>query len=181
MLAAAAGAFGVADQCDQELDVAKKAWNKVLDADQMAREASTSANSASTDEATEAAKQMTQSALDQFADARSELEGVGYRHERVDLTAQISYLDKRIESLEYAIATADALMAGDRQAATENNDAYNAADEEAARLAQSLPLLIDEQVRSAFMTEIEPYAKRYNDARAEVSEADADIRAYLTS
>ncbi|MBO4351920.1 MAG: hypothetical protein J5818_00315 [Eggerthellaceae bacterium] len=181
MLAAAAGAFGVAEQYDQELGVAKRAWSKVLDADQKACEASASANSASTDEATEAAKQMTQDALDQFADARSELEGVGYRYEGVDFSAQITYLDKRIESLEYAIATADALVAGDRQAATENNDAYNAADEEAVRLAQSLPLLIDEQVKSAFMLEIEPYSKRYNDARADVWVGDADIRAYLAS
>ena len=73
------------------------------------------------------------------------------------------------------------LVAGDREQATANNNAYNEADEEAARLAQDLPLLIDDQVRSAFEKEIAPHAKSYNEARDYVSEADADIRAYLSS
>ena len=181
MLAAAKSAFESADQFDQELDISKKAWNKVLNADRAAREATASANNASTDESTESAKQMTQEARNQFAEARADLEGVMYRHESVDFSAQLEYLDKRIEALDYAIATADALVAGDRQLATANNDAYNEADEEAAQLAQELPLLIDDQVRSAFEKEIAPHAKSYNEARDYVSDADADIRAYLSS
>ena len=181
MLAAAKSAFEGADQFDQELDISKKAWNKVLNADRAAREATASANNASTDESTESAKQMTQEARNQFAEARADLEGLMYRHESVDFSAQLEYLDKRIEALDYAIATADALVAGDRQLATANNDAYNEADEEAAQLAQELPLLIDDQVRSAFEKEIAPHAKSYNEARDYVSEADADIRAYLSS
>lgn len=181
MLVAAKSVFEVADQFDQELDVSKKAWNKVLNADRTAREATASANNASTDESTESAKQMTQEARDQFAEARTDLEGVTYRHESVDFSAQIEYLNKRIEALGYAIATADALIAGDREQATANNNAYNEVDEEAAQLAQELPLLIDDQVRSAFEKEIAPHAKKYNEARDGVAEADADIRAYLSS
>ena len=181
MLVAAKSVFEVADQFDQELDVSKKAWNKVLNADRTAREATASANNASTDESTESAKQMTQEARDQFAEARTDLEGVTYRHESVDFSAQIEYLNKRIEALGYAIATADALIAGDREQATANNNAYNEADEEAVQLAQELPLLIDDQVRSAFEKEIAPHAKKYNEARDGVAEADADIRAYLSS
>ena len=181
MLVAAKSVFEVADQFDQELDVSKKAWNKVLNADRTAREATASANNASTDESTESAKQMTQEARDQFAEARTDLEGVTYRHESVDFSAQIEYLNKRVEALGYAIATADALIAGDREQATANNNAYNEADEEAVQLAQELPLLIDDQVRSAFEKEIAPHAKKYNEARDGVAEADADIRAYLSS
>ena len=181
MLAAAKSALEVADKFDQELDTSKKAWNKVLNADSTAREATASANNASTDESTESAKQMTQEARDQFVEARVDLEGVAYRHESVDFSAQLEYLDKRIEALDHAIATADALIAGDREQATASNDAYNKADEEAAQLAQELPLLLDDQVRSAFNEEIAPHAKKYNEARDSVSEADADIRAYLSS
>ena len=181
MLASAKSALDVADQFDYELDVSKKAWNQVLNADRAAREAAASANNASTDESTESAKQMTQEALYQFTEARDALEGVMYRHEAVDFSAQVEYLNKRIEALGYAVETADALVASDREWATASNDAYNEADEEAAQLAQDLPLLIDDQVRSAFQTEIDPHVKKYNVARDDVSDADADIRAYLSS
>ena len=180
MLAAARKTFDEAEKFDQELETARKAWNEVLAADQMAREATASANNAKTDESTEAAKQMTQNALDKFATARDTLEGVSLRHEKIDFKAQIEYLNKRIEALQYAVATGDALIAGDREAATANNDAYNEADAEAAAMAQDLPLLLDELVRTAFKDEIASSVKDYGDARASVSEADADVRAYLS-
>lgn len=180
MLSSARSAIQIADAQAQELAVAASTWNKVLDADQLAREASASANNASTDETTEAAKEKTREALNGFEAAKSELENITYRHEKIDLSAQINYLDKRIEALNYAIATSDALVAGDRESAVSNNDAYNSADQEAARMALDLPLMLDEQITVVFEQEIEPHVKSYNDARDAVLEADADVRAYLT-
>lgn len=181
MLSAAKETLSIASQYDKELAAARDAWGDVLSADQMAREATASANSASTDETTEAAKQATQAALDKFVSAKEALEGVHLRHEGIDFSEQEKYLDKRIESLEYAIETSDALIAGDRNWAQSSNDAYNEADEEAALLAEDLPLLVDELVKSSFKKDIAPSLAKYNDARDEVAEFDADIRAYLSS
>ena len=179
MVSAARAALSVANQYYQEQEVATTAWNNVLNADQLAREATALANSATTDEATEAARQKTLEAYYLLADAKEALEGLGYRHEKVDFSAQLEYLDKRMQALDYAVATSDALIAGDRGSAIANNDAYNAADQEAARLAADLPLLVNDQVKVAFESEIAPAITRYEAFRSDVAEADADVRAYL--
>ena len=75
-----------------------------------------------------------------FSDVRATMEVLAQEDAEVDLSAQIAYLDKRIEALGYAVASNDALLARDTAVAVEQNDAYNAADKEAASLAAALPI-----------------------------------------
>ena len=172
-------AISIVETSNQQVATANEAWGEVVEADQTARDAADEANQAFTQEATIAAREKTQEALARFVDARDRLERIRSSEPEIDLTAQIEYLDKRIEAMEYAIATSDALLDGDRDAARENNDAYNAAEEEAAKMAANLPPSLGPLIESVYGARLEQVTSRYESARLAVSEADANIRDYL--
>lgn len=172
-------AISIVETSNQQVQAANEAWGEVVKADQTAREASDEANEALTQEATIAAREKTREALVGFEDARDRLERIRTAEPEIDLSAQIAYLDKRIEAMEYAIATSDSLLDGDRDAARENNDLYNAAEEEAARMAADLPPSLGQIVESVYGGRLEQVTNRYNTARLAVSEADSNIRDYL--
>ena len=152
----------------------------MLDADQMAREAVSEANKASTQEATSAVIDKTRSALEGIAQARAELADMSAVY-RIDFSAQDAYLAKKTEALEKSIETSEALLAGDRSAATNANDAYNQADSAAAaaELAEALPPSIGGLVHDQFERNMGELQKRYTEARDRTVEIDSVIRQYL--
>lgn len=178
MLIAASSSLKLVDTLENDSSEATKLWARVIEADQMAREATSAANKAASEEAIESAKQQTQQALAEFSEAKELLAGANSDLSRADFSKQQRYLGKRIESLEHAVATADALLAGDKDKASRENDAYNEADKDAASLAEELPLTLENQVRSLFTDELASLRADYFEARDRVSEADADIREY---
>ena len=179
MIAAAESAFTLSKHANQLADAATQAWNEVLQADQEAREATELANKAKTEEATTEARAKTQEARNLMVAARSGLDLVVKEQPDVDLSAEKAYIDKRIESLDAALKTADALLANDRDAAKKANDAYNSADAAAATLAAELPPSTSEQVKAAFRSDVDAFLDKYADARAAVTAADSSLRAYL--
>jgi hypothetical protein len=122
---------------------------------------------------------MTQSALDELRAAREALAGIAKKWSKLDLSKQLAYLDKRIEALEHGIATSDALLELDRDRATEENEAYNKADQEAVELANSLPMSISESIESDFKEQAEAFLTDYEKARDQAISSDAAIREYL--
>ena len=98
----------------------------------------------------------------------------------MDLSAQIAYLDKRIEALGYAVASNDALLARDTAAAVEQNDAYNAADKEAASLAAALPIDPGQPVLDALEERLADPIEAYEAARGQASTSDAFLRDYFS-
>lgn len=180
MLAAANGAFRVSAAAAEEADIANAAWNNVLGADQLAREAAQDANKATTEAATREALEKTRKARQQFADAREALQGVTGRC-NADFATQLAYLDKKAEALDSAIATGEALLAGNRDAANEANDAYNRADEEAAKLAETLPASVEGAIEKAYSEEAADHQRKYDDARSRAISSDSHIRRYLNT
>lgn len=179
MLDAAAGAFELSLQSSEIESKANKAWENVIAADQHAREATSSANHASTEEETKAARDMTESALEELQSSRDALADIAKKWVKLDFSKQLAYLDKRIEALKHGIATSDALLELDRDKAVVENDAYNTADQEAVELANSLPLSISETIESSFKEQAEAFLSDYEKAREQAISADAAIRGYL--
>lgn len=179
MIAAAESAFSLSKHANQLADEATEAWNKVLEGDTVAREATDIANAAKTEGTTISARDKTEQARELMSAARTELQIVEKEEPRVDLSFEKAYIDKRVAALDYAVETADALLANDRAAAQSANDAYNAADQEAARLGGALEDSPAEHVKSAYRSELDAILEDYTASRYAVTEADSALRSYL--
>lgn len=177
--------IGVAGRTMQVVDAANSAssevnaiWADVLAADQEARAATGAANQASTEKATKAARDATAKARKPMVSALEKLKGIDERRADLGLAQQISYLEKRCEALKHAVATSDALIEGKREVAASENEAYNAADAEAAAIAESLPISIEEVVEDSYEDDLAGLHEEYETARNQAIEADALIREY---
>ena len=179
MMSVAQQAAQLADQVDKSVASANTAWSEAIAADQAARAAAQLANEANTDENIQAAKDATDEALEDFETALYDFKYLENSLPGLDLTAQKAYAEKKIEALGYASATSQALIESNREAAMENNDAYNRADVEAAQIAETLPMSLEPMVRELYRAELERLGDSYDEARTRAIEADAVIRDYL--
>ena len=106
-----------------------------------------------TAENVEASKNKTKEALAAFDEAYQAFSDVQSTYASADFSQYFDYIGKRQESLGYAIASDDAILAKNKEEATAQNNAYNIADAEAAVLAKSLPedpaVIIDETFAEA--------------------------------
>ena len=178
MLVAASEAFNLSSESSAQVARANSVWNDVLKADQHVREAISDSNKATTQEATNEALEAIRSAIDEFSEALWELQDISGTY-GVDFADQEAYLTKKIEALQLAAATDEALLAGNRAAATTANDAYAEADAEAVRLAAELPPSIGDIVQEGFTKNMASIEERYQEARERTVVADSVIRDYL--
>ena len=172
-------ALEVAKQAAARVVSTNNAWNKVLKADEMARGAAEVANEANTEEATLEARRQTESARTLFVEAKEDLESIETERPRVSFSAEKTYIDKRTQSLEAAVKTANALLANNREGAVSANNAYNEADKEAAALAHNLPSSEGMQVVQVYEKQLETAIEAYNENRASAATADSSLRSYL--
>ena len=179
MVGLAMEAFGIADQAASAKMSAEAQWKLVVDADVAAREALSQANSAITTSELEKTTSVLEQSRDEFSVALLQLQALEATHDGLDLTAQEKYLEKRVETLGYAIATNKALASGDRQTAAEQNELYEAGDRESADLAKRLPQTIGASIDAAFTEDILNVQARYDKERERVAAADSRVRAYL--
>lgn len=156
-----------------------EAWQQTGEADSLAREAAQLAGENS-QEAITRSTELSNEASSLFSDVRTTMEALAQEDAEVDLNAQIAYLDKRIEALGYAVASNDALLAHDTAAAVEQNDAYNAADKEAASLAAALPIDPGQPVLDALEERLADPIEAYEAARGQASTSDAFLRDYFS-
>ena len=157
---------------------ATKGWQLVLAADGLAREAADIASSATSADM-QASTEKSQQAIESFSKAKTALQDAEQLFPQLDLSAYMSYIDKRLEAQGYAIESNDALINRDTQAATEHNDAYNNAEKQAGELAEKLPEDPDELVVDAFKSKTASSREMYENARSQAQSADAFIRDYL--
>ena len=179
MIESANQTVAVAENSAYAANEVNSIWNNVIDADQKARDASLEANSASSDADVKTARKTTQEAHDSMKESLARLEEIRSTAGDLDLNVHISYLSKRIEALEHALATSDALLEGDRDKAYYENDLYNAGDRESVELAQLIPKDVDETVNESFEKNVQPHKDDYEKARERAIEADSYIRQYL--
>lgn len=179
LLSAASDAFELAVQVNEEVSVLNDLWMTVLDADHQVRDAAQVANKATTVEETTAARDATAAAQSLFQSVLDRLATLQSPAGELDLEAQSNYLQKRIEALDYALATSDALIALDESAAQRANDAYNEAERDAADLAADLPTAPGDAVLTLYGDQIDEVRAAYKDAREAVSLADTRLRERL--
>ena len=151
------------------------AWQIVLEADTLAKDAS---KLTSSDEVEESEAKY-QESLARFQDAKSKMSEVQTKHPQVQLADVISYLDKRIESMGYAIDSNNALIDKDKEEAVAKNDAYNDAETQAANLALKLPAHPAELYQAAYSESNAATINSYKAARSQAGSSDTVIRAYL--
>ena len=178
MFNAATEAFRLSAEASDQVSRANSAWNDVLKADQLTREAISVANKATTQDAANQALSMLREARDGFDRALSDLQDIGGSY-GVDFADQNAYLQKRIEALDNAVAASEALLSANRDEAQRATDAYNEADAAAAHLAEALPPSIADIVEGQFAKDMADVQGQYNEARNLTVEADSVIRDYL--
>lgn len=156
----------------------RNAWNEVLRADSLARDAAKLVKN-TTAENVQASKDKTNEALAAFNTAYSALSEVQRAYGEADMSALFSYVEKRIESLGYAIASDDAFLAKNKEEASAQNEAYNVADAEAVALAKAIPEKPETLVYEAYEQVVSSMEGSYSTARLQAGTADAFIRDYL--
>jgi hypothetical protein len=171
--------FSQATEANDALSSLNTIWNDVLAADAVAREGVALLSSGSLDDSMQSAREKISQASGQFSDINSRLSQLEMSYENLDLSAQKSYLAKRIEALGYATATASALTDRNKEEASNQAALYNTADAEATKLAESLPDSLSEPVEKAFKRNVEENQRKYDNARYAASSADSIIRDYL--
>lgn len=155
-----------------------EAWSSLLSADELARQAAALVTE-TTAENVQASKEKTNESLAALDASRGALEAAAEAFPSIDLAAIEAYLDKRAEALACAIASDDAFLAKDKQEAAAQNDAYNAADAEAAALAADLPDDPSSLARDAYDAAGAELKQAYSTARSQAGTADAFIHDYL--
>ena len=178
MVKSAEEAFTRSNHANTQMDKAMTAWSKVLEADKAAREATLTANDAANESQVKAARELTEKAVTLLKEAKEGLQTVA-GETGANYKSEITYIDKRIEALEYALKTSDAILKNDRAAAMANNSSYNAADAEAAELAVELKTSPASKVMLAYENEMLSVVEDYGEARQAAATADSAIRAYL--
>ena len=167
LMSAATEAQSAAEQVDT-------AWKTVLEGDDLARQAAQLVTD-TTAENVEASKEKTNEALASFDAAHTAFLDIQVTYPLADFTRFVDYVAKRQESLGYAIASDDAILAKNKEEATAQNNAYNIADAEAAALAKALPEEPSSIVDEAFENATADVAKAYSTARLQARSADAFI------
>ncbi|NHM13930.1 hypothetical protein [Xiamenia xianingshaonis] len=156
----------------------EEGWQAVLDADIHLKKAAslvsdtTDENIRRANEETNAASASLQQAVSLFMEAQN-------AYPSYDVALFLDYLQKRIESCGYALASNQALLDRDKETAQAQNDAYNQADQEAVELAEGLPNNPVASVKDVFEASVADKMKDYETARSQTGNADAFIRDYL--
>ena len=171
--------FGIVDRASEARQAANTTWDWIVNTDIAARDAISKSNEATTAGALDEATSAIRVARDEFGAALQQLTGLENTAESLDLSDQKAFVEKRIEALDCALATNEALSAGDRQAAAEHNAEYDAADKESAELAEKLPQSIDDLIVNVFTDDVLKAQARYDTQREQVAKADSLVRKYL--
>ena len=152
-----------------------EAWNRVLAADEIVREASKLTSSSETEQS----KAKFEEALSTFQDARTKVSNVYRKYSQVDLNDVLTYIDMRIEAMGYAIASDKALIEKNKEEAVAQNDKYNEAEKNAAGSALSLPAHPEQLYRNAYSSNYSDTLKSYRASRSQAGTSDSVIREYL--
>ncbi|MEG1253682.1 MAG: hypothetical protein RSD25_02020, partial [Raoultibacter sp.] len=154
------------------------AWEDILAADATARQAA-AAVSLTTAANVALSKEKTTSALDQFTTAKTKLSTAAKAYASADMHLLNEYLNKRIEAMNYALVSDEAILVQDKKTADTNNEAYNKADAQATALAQQFPADPLQPIYAAYDTNTAASFASYNEARRAVGAADSFLRDYL--
>ena len=157
---------------------AQEGWDLLLQADTLAREAAQMVTE-TTDENVSASMEKTNQALALFQQADAAFSSAADAYPAADFSPYRAYLAKRIEAMGFAAAANEAFLAKDKEGVIAQNDAYNAADAEAASLAAELPNDPVGMVAAASSEAASEARNAYATACSQAAAADAFLRDYL--
>lgn len=178
MIEAGSAILAAARSAVASANTAQEAWDLLLRGDSLAREAAqlvTDTNESNVQLSIEKSNE----AASLFAEADNRFSDAEKEYAKADFSQYRSYLAKRIEALGYAVASNNAYLARSKEEAASQNDAYNAAEEEAAEMAEKFPDSPLPVVPDALARETEKARNDYGSARLQASSADAFLRDYL--
>ena len=161
-----------AEQAAKECDAA---WQVVLDADAKVREAAKLAGRNEVD----ASRERTLEAKETFSKSLDQLKVLQADYQTADVSPLIEYVEKRMDAMDLAVQSDEALTAKNKDEAIARNDAYNAAEEEAATMASALPSDPKQLVKDAYFATWAEVIRSYAGQRAAAGTSDAVIRDYL--
>ena len=161
-----------AEQAAKECDAT---WQLVLDADAQVREATKLAGRNEVD----ASKEHTLEAKETFSKSLDQLRTLQVGYPTADVSPLIEYVEKRMEAMDLAVQSDEALTAKNKDEAIARNDAYNAAEEEAATMAAALPSDPKQLVKDAYFATWAEVIRNHAGQRAAAGTSDAVIRDYL--
>lgn len=164
-------------QASEELE---EAWASVVEGDSLVRDAARLVSEFSMENII-SSREKTQAAIAVFQQAQDRLDALAGAYPQLDLRTQQTYLEKRLEAQQHALASDDAILAEDTATAAAENEAYNAAEAEAVSLAKDLPDDPSSPARDVYASEVENPAGGYEEARAQAAAADAFLREYFGS
>ncbi len=179
LLAAARSALELATDVQSQAAVADDAWEKVVAAAETSQEAAELANEAASEDELTQVDYKTQLAIADLSEADQALSELEGEIKGLDFSAQHEYIALRIAGLQSALATTQAILDGDREAASEANAEYNAKEREAAAAAAELPASLGDVVREHYVSQVEQAKEVYDEARAVVTVSDANLRQHL--
>ena len=162
----------------ESVDAIEACWELVLQADSLMKEAAALVTD-TTNENTRASQQKSEEARGLLQEALNKLEAAQDACATADFSALEAYIQKRIESIGYAIASDEAIYIQDKQTADSQNALYNQADAEAVELAAALPEDPAQPVIDVFESNTQASRENYLSARSRAGESDSFMRDYL--
>lgn len=169
---------------DEALNVAKEeqqltnAWNALLAADSLVRQAVTSLSPLDVSTVSPA-KEKAQQARTGFENALSLFTALSKTYLDLNLSVYSSYASLRIDALDHYIALCDAIDVEDTDLATTENDEYNSCDASAVALANGFVSDITTLATDSFFKEVDQFRETYTADLKTAASLDADLREYL--
>ncbi len=159
-------------------DAAQEGWRNVLEADGLLKDAAALV-AETTNENVSASQEKTEQARDLLDEASASIAEAQELYPVADFSAFSAYIDKRLEAVEYALASDEAIYIQDKATADEQNALYNQADAEAVEMARKLPDDPSAPVTDALAEGTQDARDKYYTAREAAAQSDAFIRDYL--
>lgn len=178
MLGAAVSIQEDAASAATALTASVQGWNALVDADEQARSAVSALGEASEDQIRESYDQGA-AAIARFQEAQNLIDQAAEAFPSCSFAPVSDYIQLRLQALEQAQASNQALLDGDTDAAVEHNDRYNELDAQAAEDAKNLPSSMETFILQAFLDETSSLRQTYEQSRVQAASSDAFIRDYL--
>ena len=163
---------------EQGVQTMQQAWADVLHADSLAKEAAVVVMN-TTNENVVSSQKKTEQSLDLFQASLETVNEIATYSINADLTTIKNYLQKRIDSVAYALASDEALLGLNKQEAQAQNEAYNTADSEAVVLARQLPSDPAQPILDAYIRTTDSLRVAYMQARGQANSSDSFLRDYF--
>lgn len=155
-------------------------WDALLEGDSLAREAADLVTN-TTEDNVRASMEKIDQANEKLLDADELFEKAGALYPPADFSDYRAYIAKRIEALGYAQESNSAFLEKNKEEAVKYNDEYNAADAEAAAMAEGFPRTPAFAVTDALNQAISQQRSDYISARSQAASADSFLSGYLAA